>query len=62
MLFETYVGSYVFNPRPHVSGAEDYYNRFVCLSVCLSAKSSEPTNIGTLKILSADVKSYKDQM
>ena len=36
MLFETYVGSYVFNPHPHVSGAEDYYNRFVCLSVCLS--------------------------
>ena len=33
----------------------------VCLSFCLSASSSEPTNIGTLKIVPADDKSYKDQ-
>ena len=39
-----------------VGGAEGYCNRFVCLFVCRKI-----TNIGTLKILPADVKSYKDQ-
>ena len=52
----------------HIGGAEGYYNRFVCLSVCVFVclfvcrqNSSEPMNIGTLKILPAGVESYKDQ-
>ena len=40
-----------------IGGVEGYCSRSVCRQ-----NSSEPTNISTLKILPADVKSYKDQM
>ena len=43
-----------------VGGVEGYCNRSVCLSVCQHS-SRKPTNISTLKILLADVKSCKDQ-
>ena len=44
------------NPRPRRRSG----GIVLSVSVCRQ-NSSEPTNIGTLKILPADVKSYKDQ-
>ena len=58
LIFSSTITYYteIINPRPRVGEAEGYCNRFVCRQ-----NSSEPANIGTLKILPADVKSYKDQ-
>ena len=48
--------NYILLTLARVGGVEGNCNRFVCRQ-----NSSEPTNIGTLKILPADIKSYKDE-
>ena len=52
--------NYILLTLARVGGVKGYYivycNRFV-----YRQNSSEPTNIGTLKILPTDVKSYKDE-